>query len=76
MAIPNVLANGKSYKHGFTKKRDDHKLYAKSRAKSCFDQFFMYYLGISKYWSFPIYYPMGSRTSMVSRKNVTIINFT
>ncbi|RWV86865.1 hypothetical protein BHE74_00044515, partial [Ensete ventricosum] len=28
LAIPNVLANGKSYKLGFMKKCDGHKLYA------------------------------------------------
>ncbi|RRT31507.1 hypothetical protein B296_00057459 [Ensete ventricosum] len=26
LAIPNVFAHGKSYEHGFTKKRDGHKL--------------------------------------------------
>ncbi|RRT38803.1 hypothetical protein B296_00028610 [Ensete ventricosum] len=31
MAIPDVLSHGKSYEHGFTKKRDGHKLCAKSR---------------------------------------------
>ncbi|RRT31336.1 hypothetical protein B296_00056946, partial [Ensete ventricosum] len=28
LAIHNVLAHGKSYEHGFTKKRDGHKLCA------------------------------------------------
>ncbi|RRT85902.1 hypothetical protein B296_00003772 [Ensete ventricosum] len=37
LAIPNVLAHGKSYEHGFTKKYDDHNLCIKSRAKLCFD---------------------------------------
>ncbi|RRT31408.1 hypothetical protein B296_00057816 [Ensete ventricosum] len=32
LAIPDVLAHGKSYEHGFMKKRDGHKLCAKSRA--------------------------------------------
>ncbi|RRT56180.1 hypothetical protein B296_00014241 [Ensete ventricosum] len=43
LSIPNVLAHGKSYEHGFRKKRDDHKLYA----KSSFDRFFMHRLGNS-----------------------------
>ncbi|RWW73481.1 hypothetical protein BHE74_00018639 [Ensete ventricosum] len=30
LAIPNVLAHGKSYDHGFVKKRDGHKLCLKS----------------------------------------------
>ncbi|RRT73069.1 hypothetical protein B296_00020367 [Ensete ventricosum] len=37
LAIPYVLALGKSYEHGFTKKYDGHKLCTKSRAKSSFD---------------------------------------
>ncbi|RWW58748.1 hypothetical protein BHE74_00034355 [Ensete ventricosum] len=52
--FPNVLAHGKSYEHGFTKKRDGHKLCAKSRAESSFNRFFMHRLGNSKYWPFPI----------------------
>ncbi|RWV87579.1 hypothetical protein GW17_00050408, partial [Ensete ventricosum] len=55
LTIPNILAHGKSYKHGFVKKHDVHKLCAESRAKSSFDRFFMHHLGISKYWSFPTY---------------------
>ncbi|RRT45877.1 hypothetical protein B296_00009928 [Ensete ventricosum] len=55
MVIPNVLVDGKSYEHGFTKKRNGHKLYAKSRAKSSFDRFFVHYLRISKYWPFTMY---------------------
>ncbi|RWV88382.1 hypothetical protein GW17_00049531 [Ensete ventricosum] len=47
----------------------------KSCAKSSFVQFFVHRLKNLKYWSFPMYLPMGSRTSMVSRKNVTVINF-
>ncbi|RRT44595.1 hypothetical protein B296_00044259 [Ensete ventricosum] len=31
LVIPNVLAHGKSYEHGFMKKRDYQKLCAKSR---------------------------------------------
>ncbi|RWW54145.1 hypothetical protein BHE74_00039289 [Ensete ventricosum] len=38
-------AHKKSYEHGFTKKRDDHKLCVKSR----FNQFFMNRLGIPKH---------------------------
>ncbi|RRT40427.1 hypothetical protein B296_00044174, partial [Ensete ventricosum] len=41
MAIPNILANGKSYEHGFKKKRDGHELCAKSRVKSSLDRFFV-----------------------------------
>ncbi|RRT37192.1 hypothetical protein B296_00053028, partial [Ensete ventricosum] len=51
LAIPNVLAHGKSYEHVFVKKYDSHKLCA----KSSFDRFFMHRLGISKYWPFPMY---------------------
>ncbi|RWW37892.1 hypothetical protein BHE74_00056933 [Ensete ventricosum] len=61
MAIPNILALEKSYEHGFAKKRDGHKLCA----KSSFDQFFMHHLKILKYWPFPTDSPMGGRTSMV-----------
>ncbi|RZR93499.1 hypothetical protein BHM03_00022015 [Ensete ventricosum] len=35
----------------------------------------MPHLGNSKYWPFPTYYPMGSRTSMISQKNSTVIYF-
>ncbi|RZS07251.1 hypothetical protein BHM03_00038054 [Ensete ventricosum] len=35
----------------------------------------MHLLEISKYWSFPTYYVMGSHMSMVSQKNATVINF-
>ncbi|RZS23204.1 hypothetical protein BHM03_00056088 [Ensete ventricosum] len=55
LSIPDVLAHGKSYKHGLTKKRNGHKLCAKSRAKSSFDRFFVHHLRNSKYWSFPKY---------------------
>ncbi|RRT31833.1 hypothetical protein B296_00051509 [Ensete ventricosum] len=55
LAIPDMLAHGKSYEHGFTKKRDGHKLCAKSHADSSFDRFFVYHLGNSKYWPFPTY---------------------
>ncbi|RWV86862.1 hypothetical protein BHE74_00044511 [Ensete ventricosum] len=51
LAIPNVLAYGKSYEHSFAKKHDGHKLYA----KSSFDRFFTHYLKISKYRPFPTY---------------------
>ncbi|RZR92081.1 hypothetical protein BHM03_00020322 [Ensete ventricosum] len=49
--IPNVFAHGKLYKHGFTKKCDGHKLWA----KSSFDRFFVHRLRNSKYLSFPTY---------------------
>ncbi|RWW38768.1 hypothetical protein BHE74_00055970, partial [Ensete ventricosum] len=55
LAIPNVLAHGKSYEHGFMKKHSGHEFCAKSRTKSSFDQFFMLRLKNSKYWSFPTY---------------------
>ncbi|RZS10613.1 hypothetical protein BHM03_00041864 [Ensete ventricosum] len=55
LVIPVLLAHGKSYKHGFMKKYDSHKLYANSRTKSSFDRFFMHRLGNSKYWPFPTY---------------------
>ncbi|RWW35826.1 hypothetical protein BHE74_00059196 [Ensete ventricosum] len=35
----------------------------------------MHCLGNSKYWPFTMYSPMVSHSSMVSRKNVTVINF-
>ncbi|RRT32386.1 hypothetical protein B296_00058780, partial [Ensete ventricosum] len=66
LAIPNVLAHGKSYKHDFMKKHDSHKLCAKSRAKTSFDRFFTHHIRISKYLPFTTCSPMGSRTSMVS----------
>ncbi|RZR96098.1 hypothetical protein BHM03_00025059, partial [Ensete ventricosum] len=53
LAIPDVLAHGKLYEHGFVKKCDDHKLCAKSRAESSFNQFLVHCLGNSKYWPFP-----------------------
>ncbi|RWV83028.1 hypothetical protein BHE74_00021183, partial [Ensete ventricosum] len=43
--------------------------------KLSFDWFFVHYLRISKYWPFPMYFPLGSHKSMVSLKNVTVINF-
>ncbi|RRT35324.1 hypothetical protein B296_00038139 [Ensete ventricosum] len=46
-----------------------------SHVRSSFDRFFVHYLGNSKYWPFPTYKPIGNRTSMVSRKNVTVIKF-
>ncbi|RRT34479.1 hypothetical protein B296_00058226, partial [Ensete ventricosum] len=51
LAIPNVLAHGKSYKHGFVKKRDAHKLYE----MTSFDRVFTHRLRISKYRPFPTY---------------------
>ncbi|RRT32484.1 hypothetical protein B296_00038298 [Ensete ventricosum] len=55
LAIPDVLAHGKSYKHGFTKKRNGHKLCVRSRAELSFDRFFVHRLGNSKYWPIPTY---------------------
>ncbi|RRT38649.1 hypothetical protein B296_00052108, partial [Ensete ventricosum] len=55
LAIPNVLALGESYKLSFTRKCDNHKICAKSRAKSRFDWFLVHRLRILKYWPFPIY---------------------
>ncbi|RWW53345.1 hypothetical protein BHE74_00040189 [Ensete ventricosum] len=55
LAIPNVLVHVNSYEHGFAKKHDGHKLCAKSRTKSCFNQFFVHHLKNSKYWPFPTY---------------------
>ncbi|RWV82735.1 hypothetical protein GW17_00055749 [Ensete ventricosum] len=48
LPIPDVLANGKSHEHSFMKKHDGHKLCAKSRANSSFDQFYVHHLGNSK----------------------------
>ncbi|RWV92158.1 hypothetical protein BHE74_00024449, partial [Ensete ventricosum] len=45
LVIPNLFAHGKSYKHGFIKKHDAHKLCTKSR----FDRFFVHHLKILKY---------------------------
>ncbi|RWW37621.1 hypothetical protein BHE74_00057246, partial [Ensete ventricosum] len=59
----------------FAKKYDGHKLCPKSCLKSNFDRFFVHHHGKSKYWPFPTYKPMGSRTSWISLKNVTVINF-
>ncbi|RZS12610.1 hypothetical protein BHM03_00044078, partial [Ensete ventricosum] len=44
LVIPNILAYGKSYQHGFMKKYDDHKFCATSRSKSSFDRFFAHHL--------------------------------
>ncbi|RRT33454.1 hypothetical protein B296_00039131 [Ensete ventricosum] len=54
LAIPGVLAHGKSYELGFTKKLDGHKHCAKLHAESSFDRFSMHRLENSKYWSFPM----------------------
>ncbi|RRT59995.1 hypothetical protein B296_00004031 [Ensete ventricosum] len=37
LTIPNVLAHGKLYEHGFAKKREGHKLCTKLGTKSRFD---------------------------------------
>ncbi|RWW49457.1 hypothetical protein BHE74_00044358, partial [Ensete ventricosum] len=42
LVIPNVLVHGKSYEHGFMKKRDGYKLCA----KLSFDRFFTHRLRI------------------------------
>ncbi|RZS05606.1 hypothetical protein BHM03_00036144, partial [Ensete ventricosum] len=55
LAIPDILAQGKSYEHGFAKKHDGHKLCEKSSAESSFDRFFVQRLGNSKYWPFLTY---------------------
>ncbi|RWW39235.1 hypothetical protein BHE74_00055458, partial [Ensete ventricosum] len=49
LAIHNVLAHGKSYVHGFTKKYDGHKLCA----ESSYDRFFVHRLKNLEYWTFP-----------------------
>ncbi|RWV86994.1 hypothetical protein GW17_00051056 [Ensete ventricosum] len=53
LAIPDILAHGESYEHGFTKKCDGHKLCMELHAESSFDRFFVYPFGNSKYWLFP-----------------------
>ncbi|RWV81843.1 hypothetical protein GW17_00056701, partial [Ensete ventricosum] len=45
LAIPDILAHGKSYEHGFTKKCDGRKLYV----KSSFDRFLVHCLKNFKY---------------------------
>ncbi|RRT71523.1 hypothetical protein B296_00017900, partial [Ensete ventricosum] len=71
LAIPNVLGHGKLYEHGFVKKRDSHKLCA----KSSFNRFFFYHLRNSKFKPIPTYLLIGSRTSLVSQENTMVINF-
>ncbi|RZS24156.1 hypothetical protein BHM03_00057185 [Ensete ventricosum] len=44
LAIPDILAHGKSYEHCFMKKCNSHKLSTKSRIESIFDRFFMHRL--------------------------------
>ncbi|RZS06190.1 hypothetical protein BHM03_00036803 [Ensete ventricosum] len=34
----------------------------------------MHHLKNLKYWPFPMYEPMGSRTNMISQKNAIVIN--
>ncbi|RWW48054.1 hypothetical protein BHE74_00045915, partial [Ensete ventricosum] len=55
LAIPNVLANEKSYENGFMKKCDSRKLCAKSRSEWSFDRFFVHHPKNSKYCPFPTY---------------------
>ncbi|RWV78108.1 hypothetical protein GW17_00060984 [Ensete ventricosum] len=69
-SFPNVLGHGKSYEHGFEKKYDGYKLYTKSG----FNQFFIDRLENSKFKPFLTYLPIGSHTSLVSQKNVMVIN--
>ncbi|RWV77038.1 hypothetical protein GW17_00062185 [Ensete ventricosum] len=56
LANPNVLDHGKSHEHGFMRKCDGHKHYAKSRLESSFDWFYVHRLKNSKCWPFPMYY--------------------
>ncbi|RRT38752.1 hypothetical protein B296_00039517, partial [Ensete ventricosum] len=53
LAIPNVVAHGKSNEQGFMKKHNVHKLCAMSHGKSSFDRVFVHYLRNSKCWPFP-----------------------
>ncbi|RWW41023.1 hypothetical protein BHE74_00053517 [Ensete ventricosum] len=82
MAIPDVLAHGKSYERGFMKKYDGHKLcmtyehdFMKKReghkvcTKSRAESSFDWFLCA------PSLNSMGSRMSTVSQKNSTVINF-
>ncbi|RZR93501.1 hypothetical protein BHM03_00022020 [Ensete ventricosum] len=69
LAIPNVLAHGKLYEHCFTKKHDGHKLYAKSRADSSFDRFFVHRFEISQYWPFPMYRGKSYEHSFVKNRD-------
>ncbi|RWW69711.1 hypothetical protein BHE74_00022677, partial [Ensete ventricosum] len=55
LALPDVLAHGKSYEHSLMKKCKGHKLCVKSRAKSSFDRFFVHHFRNSKYCPFPTY---------------------
>ncbi|RRT31831.1 hypothetical protein B296_00051506 [Ensete ventricosum] len=55
LSIPDVLAHGKTYEHGLVKKRDGHKLCAKSRVDSSCNRFFVHRVKNLKYWSFPTY---------------------
>ncbi|RWW82063.1 hypothetical protein BHE74_00009485 [Ensete ventricosum] len=43
--------------------------------RSSFNRFFIYRLKNSKFKPFPTYLPLGSHTSLVSRKNITVKNF-
>ncbi|RZS09688.1 hypothetical protein BHM03_00040789 [Ensete ventricosum] len=49
LAIPDVLAHEKSYKHGFVNKCDGNKLCMKSHAESSFDRVFLHRFRNSKY---------------------------
>ncbi|RWW74733.1 hypothetical protein BHE74_00017308 [Ensete ventricosum] len=65
LAIPNVLAHGKSYEHGFAIQCDGHILCV----MLIFDPF-MHRLCDSKYWPFSMYYPKGSLTRDVEFRSV------
>ncbi|RWW43028.1 hypothetical protein BHE74_00051352, partial [Ensete ventricosum] len=69
LAIPDVLAHGKSYAHDFAKKSQWSYICRKSCVESSFDRFFKHCLGNTKpydrffmhclenlkYWPFPTY---------------------
>ncbi|RZR77635.1 hypothetical protein BHM03_00002754 [Ensete ventricosum] len=66
LAIPNVLAHGKSYEHGFAKKRDSHKLCA----KSSFNQFFVYRLKKFKMMAIPNVLTLSQKLKILVIPNV------
>ncbi|RRT83494.1 hypothetical protein B296_00001456, partial [Ensete ventricosum] len=66
LAIPNVLAHGKSYEHGFVKKCDSHKLCA----KSSFNRFFVYRLGKFKMMAIPNILTLSQKFKILAIPNV------
>ncbi|RWW73416.1 hypothetical protein BHE74_00018742 [Ensete ventricosum] len=74
LAIPKPMAYGKSYAHGFEKKHDGHKLCAKSR-KIEFRSIFRASSRKFEIMAIPNVLDHESRTSTVSRKTGTVINF-